>query len=95
MKTLSIVTPSPSVISAGFIIEHKDFPLSIIPSVYNPHFFKICIVPKWCDYRKGQPEDGAANTFSLLAFANCCAFAPTHHSILWILPASHGPIMCW
>ena len=54
MKTLSIVTPSPSVISAGFIIEHKDFPLSIIPSVYNPHFFKICIVPKRCDYRQGS-----------------------------------------
>src|SRR5262245_24368174 len=53
MKTLSIVTLSSSVISTTFIIEHKDFPLSIIPSVYNSHFFKICIVPKWCDYRQG------------------------------------------
>ena len=30
MKTLSVVTPPSSVISAGFIIEHKDFPLSIV-----------------------------------------------------------------
>ena len=52
MKTQSIVTPSPSVISANFIVEHKDFPLSIIPSVYNPHFSKICIVPKGWDYRQ-------------------------------------------
>src|SRR5690349_12688331 len=52
MKTLSIVTPPVSVISANFIVEHKDFPLSIIPSVYNPHFFKICIVPKGWDYRQ-------------------------------------------
>ena len=54
MKTLSIVTPPLSVISANFIVEHKDFPLSIIPSVYNPHFFKICIVPKGWDYRQGS-----------------------------------------
>src|SRR6185369_16636366 len=54
MKTLSIVTFSPSVINANFIVEHKDFPLSIIPSVYNPHFFKICIVPKGWDYRQGS-----------------------------------------
>src|SRR5690349_18087939 len=52
MKTLSIVTPPLSVISANFIVEHKDFPLSIIPSVYNHHFFKICIVPKEWDYRQ-------------------------------------------
>ena len=35
-------------------LEHKDFPLSIIPSVHNPHFFKICIVPKGWDYRQGN-----------------------------------------
>ena len=52
MKTQSIVPSSPSVISANFIVEHKDFPLSIIPSVYNLHFFKICIVPKGWDYRQ-------------------------------------------
>ena len=35
------------------VVEHKDFPLSIIPSVYNPDFVKICIVPKGCNYRQG------------------------------------------
>src|SRR6185369_10701486 len=57
MKTLSVVTPPSSVISAGFIIEHKDFPLSIVTPVYNHHFFRICIVPKWCDYKQGSTVD--------------------------------------
>jgi len=75
MKTLSIVTPSPSVISANFIIEHKDFPLSIIPSAYNHHFLKICIVPKGCDYRQEltvqtQVDAGIFLT-RLLAFHFC------------------------
>ena len=52
MKTLSVVTSPSSVISAGFIIDHKNFPLFIVTPVYNHHFFRICIVPKWCDYRQ-------------------------------------------
>src|SRR5690242_19770991 len=46
MKTQSIVPSSLSVISANFIVKHKDFPLSIILSVYNPHFFKFALCQK-------------------------------------------------
>src|SRR6185295_4014208 len=54
MKTLSIVTSPYTYHNASFIIEHKEFSLSIITSVYNFHFFKICIVSKGCDYRQGS-----------------------------------------
>src|SRR6185312_5902633 len=63
MKTQSIVPSCSGVISANFIVEHKDFPLSIIPSVYNPHFFKICIVPKGWDYRQGRGRSFTRTTF--------------------------------
>ena len=73
MKIQSIVLSSSSVISVNFIVEHKDFPLSIIPSVYNPHFFKICIVSKGWDYRQGLTVQAFQTfiCFTYLMMADC------------------------
>src|SRR5688572_7873630 len=54
MKTLSIVLLPSQCHKRHVIIEHKKKTLSIVPSRYNPHFFKICIVPKWQDYRESS-----------------------------------------
>ena len=34
------------------IVHHKEFPLSIVTSVYNPHFSDFSYMPKGCDYRQ-------------------------------------------
>jgi len=87
MKTLSIVTLPSSVISANFIVEHKDFPLSIIPSVYNFHFFKICIVPKGWDYRQDRHRGRSFTRTTFLPFGRCppraCLLSSGHYRTLF------------
>src|SRR6185295_13441386 len=36
------------------LVGHKDFPLSIVTSVYNPHFSDFSYMPKGWDYRQGS-----------------------------------------
>src|SRR6185295_20236315 len=50
-KTRSIIPPPPLQVC---LVGHKDFPLSIVTSVYNPHFSDFSYMPKGWDYRQGS-----------------------------------------
>jgi hypothetical protein len=56
MKTLSIaiVTFQQFFPVPICLMENKEFPLSIVISAYNQHFFKICIVPKGVTIDRGS-----------------------------------------
>src|SRR5688572_12273630 len=81
MKTLFIVTSPSSIIGADFIVEHKDFSLSIVTPVYNHHFFKNCIVPEGCDYRQGSTVVLFISVLFHSVFPLCCSLIVAKNSL--------------